>query len=298
LDSVKRSILVTVVEAFEKYRPELEITTSEQNAASNRQKEIRQFLDGRFELEDDFLTGSYKRDTKTKPLKDVDIFCVLKATHATINKYRKQTASVVLQAFRDALIKKYGDKVSDQGRRSVSVDFGPDERFMSFDIVPAFAEKGHYVIPDTTTGRWIETDPTVHEEAATDKNKACDKKWKPLVKMVKGWNRHRDRGIRPSFLIEVMALDLVESPFTNYPYELQMFFANAAERIVDAWPDPAGLGPDVNDAMTAAEKTSAATALREAQSTAAHARRLAEAGREAEALKVWQGLLGPLFPVR
>ncbi len=291
-------MLVTVAEAFEKYRSELEITDLEQDAAARRQKEIRQFLDGHFELEDDFLTGSYKRETKTKPLKDVDIFSVLKATRTNLDGYRQQGATVVLRAFRDTLRKKYGDKVSGPGRRSVSVDFGPEERVMSFDTVPAFAEKGHYVIPDTTNGGWIETDPTHHEEKATDKNKACDKKWKPLVKMVKGWNRHRDKLIRPSFLIEVMALDLVDPPFTNYPYELQMFFANAAERIADKWPDPAGLGPDVNDTMTATEKTSAAVALREAQAAAARARRFAEAGHETDTLRAWKDFLGPLFPVR
>jgi hypothetical protein len=230
-------------------------------------------------------------------LKDVDIFCVLKATRANIDGYRKHGAAAVLRAFRDALRKDYGDKVSDPGRRSVSVDFGPKERIMSFDVVPAFAEKGHYAIPDTTTGGWIATDPTDHEEKATEKNKTCDKKWKPLVKMVKGWNRHHDKVIRPSFLIEVMALDLIDS-FTNYPFELQVFFANAAERIADNWPDPAGLGPDVNDAMTSAEKASAATALGEAQAAAARARRLADAGHEVDALRVWKELMGPLFPVR
>jgi len=289
---------VTVAEAFEKYRSELEITESEQEAASKRQKEIRGFLDGRFELEDDFLTGSYKRETKTKPLKDVDIFCVLKATETNMKRYREQNASVVLGAFRDALRKKYGDKVSEPGRRSVSVDFGSDERVMSFDVVPAFAVMRHYVIPDMTTGGWIDTDPTVHENMATEKNKTCDKKWKPLVKMVKGWNRYRDKVIRPPFLLEVMALDLVEPPFTDFPYELQMFFATAAERITDRWPDPAGFGPDVNDAMSSSEKTSASVALREAQAAAARARRLAEAGHETDAFRVWKEMLGPLFPVR
>jgi hypothetical protein len=289
---------VTVAEAFEKFRSELEITESEQEAASKRQEEIRQFLDGSFELEDDFLTGSYKRDTKTKPLKDVDIFCVLKATPANIDGYRKQTPSTVLHAFRGVLREKYGDKVSDPGRRSVSLDFGSKEHIISFDVVPAFAEKGHYVIPDIKTSSWIDTDPTVHAERATAKNKASDGKWKPLVKIVKGWNRHNDRVIRPSFLVEVMALDLVEVPFGGFPYELQALFANVAERVTDSWPDPAGLGPDVNDAMTLTEMTNASAALRDAQSAAARARRLADGGRESEALRAWRDLLGPLFPTR
>ncbi len=288
---------MTVSDAFDEYASALEITQAEQEAASKRQKEIRQFLDGRFDLENDFLTGSYKRETKTKPLKDVDIFCVLKATRSNIDKYREQGPVVVLRDFRDALRKEY-DKVSDPGRRSVSVDFGPKERVMSFDVVPAFAEKGHYVIPDTATGGWIATDPTVHEIKATDKNKASDMKWKPLVKMMKGWNRHNEKIIIPSFLIEVMALKLVEPPFVGYPYELQMFFANAADQVTESWPDPAGLGPDVNDAMSASEKSKAAAALQDAQRAAARARRLSDAGRETDALRAWRDLLGPLFPLR
>ena len=289
---------MTVAEAFEKFRSALEITESEQDAASTRQGEIREFLDRRFELEEDFLTGSYRRNTKMKPLKDVDIFCVLKRTQTNVDRYRRQAPAVVLGAFRDALRKEYGDKVADPGRRSVSVDFGPNERIMSFDVVPAFAESGHYVIPDTTTGGWIATDPTVHEEKATAKNKACGDRWKPLVKMMKGWNRHRDKIIRPSFLIEVMALELVEPPLENYPYEIQMFFANASEQVTAEWPDPAGLGPNVNDAMSDAEKAQTATVLQGAQSAAARARRLAERGNEIDAVRVWQELLGPLFPTR
>ena len=68
--------MLTPNEAFRKFRSKLELTQKEQDSASSRQKEIRALMDESFTIADDFLTGSYRRWTKTKPIKDVDIFCV------------------------------------------------------------------------------------------------------------------------------------------------------------------------------------------------------------------------------
>ena len=69
--------MLTVQDAFKKFRSRLELTAKEQEDASSRQKEIRGIMQEDFHVEHDFLTGSYRRWTKSKPLKDVDIFCVL-----------------------------------------------------------------------------------------------------------------------------------------------------------------------------------------------------------------------------
>jgi len=68
--------MLTVTEAFRKFRSRLELTQKEQDDASRRQQEVREVMNREFKIADDFLTGSYRRWTKTKPLKDVDIFCV------------------------------------------------------------------------------------------------------------------------------------------------------------------------------------------------------------------------------
>ena len=68
--------MLTPNDAFRKFRSKLELTQKEQDDASRRQKEIRAVMNAAFKISDDFLTGSYRRWTKTKPLKDVDIFCV------------------------------------------------------------------------------------------------------------------------------------------------------------------------------------------------------------------------------
>ena len=60
--------MISVSDAFKKFLSRLELTDGEQNDASRRQKDIRGYMDESFGVEHDFLTGSYRRWTKTKPL--------------------------------------------------------------------------------------------------------------------------------------------------------------------------------------------------------------------------------------
>src|SRR4051794_16713099 len=111
--------MLTIDEAFRKFKSRLELNEREQDNASARHNEIRELMRASFELDDDFLTGSYKRYTKTKPLKDVDIFCVLgkKEKH-----YRDEHPENVLSAFKKTLGNKYGASAVSVQRRSVTVD--------------------------------------------------------------------------------------------------------------------------------------------------------------------------------
>src|SRR5512139_1503285 len=61
----------------------LELTEREQEAASAQHTYLREGLAARLDLDPDynaFLTGSYARSTAIRPLKDIDVFCVLKRT--------------------------------------------------------------------------------------------------------------------------------------------------------------------------------------------------------------------------
>src|SRR4029434_4645998 len=84
--------------------------------------------------------------------------------------------------------------------------------------------------------------------------------------MVRAWNREKNKPVKPSFLLEVMALEILRPPFGgDFPYEFMAFFATAADRIQEEWPDPAGLGPPVSDAMDTSAREDAKRAF-----TAAH----------------------------
>lgn len=280
-----------VDDAFVNLRSQLEITKRESDLAKTRHEEIRDHVRTEWELEDDFLTGSYRRHTKTKKLKDVDIFVVVKRDGAQ-GHLRDLGPSALLAELKRVLDKKYDNVVID--RMACTVDFGSDD-IVSFDVVPAFKRKaGGYEIPDTETG-WIETNPKLHHELTTEKNIACDEKWVPFVKMVKGANRELGEPFKHSFLLEVMALELVQEPFGTFQDELVMFFATAADELDREWPDPAKLGPDVNT-MTSSERQTARTALLEAQQIAERAVWLEDNGQERGAVEEWRKLFDWRMP--
>jgi hypothetical protein len=292
--------MLTTTQAFEKFRQRLELSDTEQQDAARRHTDVRECIRKEFELATDFLSGSYRRHTKTKPLKDVDIMFVLGAKE----KWRRNKPPIeTLQAFEACLKKQYS--AAEICRRAVTVEFEkiyyPEDhegKVLSVDAVPAFeCSGGDYEIPDKVTGTWIKTNPEKHKEQATAKNKEVGGRWVPLVKMVKGWNRANGKPIKPSFLIEVMAEELVEAPFSNYPDEIRNFFAAMEANVGRTWPDPAGLGPPVSDQMTPELVMNARKALQEAQRKAALARRAEETGRQGDALKIWREVLGDYFPL-
>jgi Second Messenger Oligonucleotide or Dinucleotide Synthetase domain len=287
----------TVDEAFAKFKNKISVPTEKESKdASRRQKEIRGVMDREFHVERDFLSGSYARWTKTKPLKDVDIFCVLGGED---HKYRDEDPSVILDKVAKIMSDEYGKENVAIQTRSVGIAFknAAEEEVMSFDVVTAFDADKHYDVPDTKSkAKWTKTDPEIHKDLARDKHAAYSSEWKGLVRMVKTWNRHHDRPVKPSFLLEVMALQLFDGKFGgDYRYEMKGFFSSAAEHIFDSWPDPAGLGPDVSARMDTTEKTNAQRALREAADQCLKAIQLERGGKVGEALRVWQGIFGNQF---
>ncbi len=283
-----------VDDAFAKCKSTLEITATEQKFAISKHTDIRDLVRATWQLEDDFLTGSYRRETKTKKLKDVDIFGVIdpKGPQAHL---RNHHPSMVLEELRKLLTTQYSDVVAD-GFACV-VQFGEEDEVASFDVVPAFKRKGGgWEIPDADRSDWISTNPKTHHHQSTKKNGECDEKFVPFVKMIKGINRNFDEPITPPFLLEVMAQELVMPPFRRYQDEVTWFLASAAERIVEDWPDPAEIGPTVNGAMTAAERPQAAQTLTEWQRIAEKAVRLEDDGQERAAVDEWKQLFGWRMP--
>ena len=119
--------------------------------------------------------------------------------------------------------------------------------------------------------------------------------------MAKYWNnnpKHGEKPVKLSFLIEVMALQCLHGGWGgSFDREMQALFATLADRIVDEWPDPAGLGPPISNGMDNARKTRARNLLRQASRDASIAINLARQGQNGEALKAWRALFGPKFPL-
>jgi predicted nucleotidyltransferase len=283
-----------VDDAFEKCKAALNITQTEAGFASRKHNDIRDLVRESWKLSDDFLTGSYRRDTKTKPLKDVDIFVEIDRNGGQAG-LRQQHPSKVLEALWMLLDQAY-DKVEIDGF-ACTVHFGDSDDVASFDVVPAFKlSGGGWEIPDADRGDWIRTNPKTHHKQSTKKNEACGDKFVPFVKMIKGINREAGEPIAPSFLLEVMAQTLVKEPFGRYQDEIRFFLASAADQAGQDWPDPADFGPVVNSQLSARDRQDMAATLREWLAIAEEAIRLEDAGSERAAVEEWKRLFGSRMP--
>ncbi|PXW51602.1 SMODS domain-containing nucleotidyltransferase [Chelatococcus asaccharovorans] len=90
----------TIADAFRVLRSKLEITDLQEQTVASRQQAIREVLERDFLIKDTFLTGSYRRSTMIRPLKeaDVDIFIVL-----DVKYYREDGKKALLESCRLAV---------------------------------------------------------------------------------------------------------------------------------------------------------------------------------------------------
>jgi hypothetical protein len=120
--------------------------------------------------------------------------------------------------------------------------------------------------------------------------------------MIKYWNNNQkhgsDKPVKPSFLIEVMALECLYGGWGgSFDREVQAFFSTLADRVHDEWPDPAGLGPAISNDMDSVRKDRAQRLLQVASREASIAIDHVRQGRNGEALRAWRELFGPMFPL-
>jgi len=277
---------MTVGQAFEVFKSALEITQPEQDAATSSQERLRARLERRLTILEDFLSGSYKRDTKIRPLTDIDLLVVLDPAYFTYGP------AGVLRLLASHLRASYPNSRLRIQNRSVNLAF---LRF-GFDVVPAFYRQGGgLLIPSMKCNSWTSTNPKAHEKALSDANLACGGKLKPLIKMVKCWNRSRG-GKLQSFHIEVLALEVLGPPVQDYQTAAFEFFGQAADRIQYPCFDPAGLGPPVDDYLNRPARLAASRLLMAAARSAQRALELEWRGRNAAARAVWGQIFRKPFP--
>ena len=199
-------------DAFDNLKSNLEITKTESTLAQTRHQLVREHIDASWQLVDHFLTGSYDRQTKTKKLKDVDIFAVVDPTGPQ-GSLASGSGSAAITALREVIATRWSDLDADDN--VVTINYSGED-IASYEVAPVFRRKGQgYCMPNGVG--WMDTDPRQHAALVTAKNKKCDGKFVPFVKMVKGINREAGESIAPSFQLEVMGLELVPPTIRTVP---------------------------------------------------------------------------------
>ena len=138
-----------VDDAFDNLKSNLEITQTERQLAQTRHKLIREHIESSWQLTKHFLTGSYDRQTKTKKLKDVDMFAVIDPDGPQ-GVLAKGSGTAAIDALRNVLATRWSEIDIDDN--VVRINYG-DEDVASYEVAPVFerAERG-YRMP---SGGWL-----------------------------------------------------------------------------------------------------------------------------------------------
>lgn len=234
------------------------------------------------------LIGSAAKDTLIRPIDDVDVLAVFSNTHKAYEAYQANSQTFLYRV-REALC---GNRIETVGARGQAVRlFYTDGGHV--DIAPVFQRSDSGFLLPAGDGSWLTTDPELATSWLAQRDAALGHHLRPLVRMLKAWNRAHSSRLR-SFHLETVAGRLFTSLGPNYRQNLLVFFQHAAGHL--AIDDPTGHGGNLDSYLTAsaraAVESSIATAFQRSQNAV-----LAEAaGDHRQAIGLWGLTLGPEFP--
>lgn len=288
----------TVPKAFSQFSELIKPTDYQEGVIATRRDAVRNFMLAKYHsgstmpLLETKVIGSAGRKTLIRPVEDVDVFCVFDGRWAwPTYQYNSQQ---LLYRVREALT---GYTVQTIGSRGQAVRLfytnGPN-----VDITPAFqsvdwlGRPNGYVIP-RGDGRWQKTNPYLHGEFMAKRNQELDYHLKPLVRLLKRWNRVHSERLR-SFHLELIVQATFGGLSGNMRTATQRFFEWAPNNLHVN--DPAGYSGDLASSLSWSQTQD----ILQSFSTAADRGRRAQAaeveGKVRDALRLWRVIFGDEFP--
>lgn len=161
----------------------------------------------------DYLSGSYARDTATRPLEDVDIIFLIdpeKWPRGFLGLGGTPRPSEVLQTFAGALRYRYERTSAFSQRRSIRLELN----HVHIDCVPAIPlpETNYILVGDRKEDVWVRSSPKIHQLLISELNLRNGGYLKPIVKVLKAWNRSLPPAAQlRSFCIETMAVTVIRA---------------------------------------------------------------------------------------
>lgn len=288
--------MTTVRQAMSTFLSALELTEKQDETAREQRDRVHEVLKEGLSVAETIFSGSFARKTAIRPLNDIDLFIVLSQKgHGTL---REQPPEDCLKEVQKVLDKAWPNKEHPiLQRRSVRVDFSGTG--IGYDVVPAFVHPENeevYEIPDRNTGKWIYSNPRAHKEYAIEANNRAGQRAKPLVKALKHWNQRRDPAPLKSFHLELMVYALLQSAPASDAEGIASLFEGLATSVLGSCPDPAGLGPNIDEGMTSKERNTVRELLLTAGKDARAAVEAAASGETETAHYLWRRIFGDRYP--
>jgi len=267
--------------------------------------------------------GSFARNTKIKPLDDIDIII---AFNAECSKYYTMTYGKLYYLTPGENADKLKNLCSDDGyissrkvinklvlalskidqyksagihRKQEAATLNLTSYEWNFDIVPAFyTDTGYYLIPDGN-GHWKATDPRIDQERTSSINIKHNGKILQIIRILKYWNRHASMPTIGSYLFENIILSYFDyqTEISDYiDFNIVNFWSYLKTGIYNSFNDPKGFQGELNN-LTIEEKTKISQKATDVTQKGNEAIRL-EIKEESQekAINKWREIFGDDFP--
>lgn len=287
---------MTTEEFFKELASKLELTKTESDKISLQHNKLRDKLCEKLSVEDDFLTGSYARNTMIRPRDDrkfdVDFFLAFSQ-----KDYGETELPDLLGIVKNTLEEIKNDDTDiveiQEQKRSIGVIYKDN---FQIDVIPAIQiEKDKkYKIFDKNTLQAVESNPKLHGSNLTSANEVSEsggvKRLVPIVKLLKFWKRGKCDYLK-SFHLEMLAVEILGGEeISSYSQGLTKFFANAEKNLQSAgMKDPAN-EDNIIDAYLDDDgtRTELIGLINEENQIAEKAIELENEGKNDEAVKEWK----------
>lgn len=268
--------------------------------------------------------GSFARNTKIRPLDDIDLMYCLGASNAYYSvdsfdrsKYyiHTQNASEELKKLSDdnnilnsikvvnKLVKalntvpQYSN--SDIKRNQEAAVLNLTSYDWSYDIVPCFyTVNDFYLIPDGS-GNWKATNPVIDHNNIKDTNLKYGGKVYQLVRTLKYWNANFAKPKIGSYLFEVLIINYVKYHNGQNDYNdlnIRAFFDYLSQYIFYDVNDPKNIQGNINN-LTSDERRKISDKAKECYDYAVEAVNFEINGKNQEkAIERWRNIFGEKFP--
>ncbi len=247
-------------------------------------------------VDGDFLSGSYARGTKLKPLDDIDVMVVIDGAGLhVVNSGLVQNIGVrgsekhdnpilqhigvdsllssakVMSLFQKALSETHPNSKIRNDEQAVNVWL--ESYGLGIDVVPCFhlipqsGTRDYYFIPEGNGGTgWKTTNPKIDEEISSTLHERHDKKLKKVIRLVKYWNTVSNNGNLKSYHIETLAWHIFDKRtevIRSLEDGLIAFFVGADEFLAIACADKTALGGPVDHYLSETARANSRQKVRE-----------------------------------
>lgn len=273
--------------------------------------------------------GSFARNTKIRPLDDIDLiitfsasddegnrasyfeedgtcYIIVPKTHKTLRQFCDGdylNSRKIIEKLKRSLnaIPQYENAEIHRNQEAVTLRLTSYE--WNFDIVPAFftvkdfTGRDYYIIPNGK-GNWKKTDPRIDQQRVIELNRKHNGKVLQLIRTLKYWKKKSIGNVLGSYLFENFVLDFCEKVTELSDYiglNLMDFWEFFYNRIYDPLYDPKGIQGDLNY-LPMEIKESVSTKAYKTYKLSYTAISYEIDGEVKKAIKIWKQIFGDEFP--